>query len=123
MEIGPEPESQGLVPFIAKATSFLIRLLGFSSSFKEQLQVTLAVVGCGVGRIQVDGLIISCQRFLIALQLIKDNALVVVSCCIVRVQVDHLLISGQCLLKAFKILENIALIEVIMSVASDANAT
>ena len=51
MEIGPEPSYQGQVPFIAKATSFLIRLLGFSSSFKEQLQVALAVVGCGVGRV------------------------------------------------------------------------
>src|SRR6266567_853816 len=107
MEIGPEPSYQGQVPFIAKATSFLIRLLSFSSSFKEQMQVALAVVGCGVGRVQMDGLIIGCQGLLVALESLKSNAFVVIGNRKLGLQLDRPLVSSQRLLVALQATESI----------------
>ncbi len=70
------------------------------------------MVGKSIVGAQVDGLLISSECLLIALEVIEGIALVVVGSSKVGVQVDGLLKGGQRFLGAHEVIEGIALVVV-----------
>jgi len=73
---------------------------------------SFVVVGSSKVGVQADGLLISGERFLVALEIAEGIALAEVSVGIVGVQVDGLLISGERFLVPLEAMEGIALAEV-----------
>ena len=71
---------------------------------------TFAVVGINIVGVQVDGLLIGEQRFLIALEVMEGTPFVVIGMSIAGVQVDGLLKSGECFLVPLEVTEAMPLL-------------